>query len=175
MEPCSITVNLTEKSFQLAGDQNFIDAYYSRIAELISVNSNVAKQLGSTEVLNSKDNSPQSESSYIERGVYRIDEETNLPIILEQVPGKNKREQMRNVAFVLLLANGNNAIDSSYIKEQCEQQSCLDSGNFSKAFSMDRKNFIRRGKPNSREWELTLTLPGKAMAKSVLDEMAELA
>lgn len=178
MSDCSIQVDLSNKSFSLNGDSEFIAKYYQGLVELVS-STNIGSLHADAENLSTASPSKDSTktawrsdevSRYEQYGLFYLDE-NNMPNIQAKIPGDNYREQMRNVALILLLANGNAPLSASYLKEQCKRQSCLDANNFSKAFGTDTKNFIRKGKAGSRDWTLELTVPGKQAARNLAAEI----
>lgn len=174
---CRMQINLTELSFELEGERDFIEDHYTELLKHLK-KADTGLRAGALSAKPTAEstagrNATQVDSGldrYIEAGVFYIDGETTLPVIQAAVPGGNKREQMRNVALILLFA-ANSSVNSTYIKEQCERQSCLDSANFSKAYETDRRNFIKKGKAGSRDWSLELTIPGKKAAEELLESI----
>ena len=175
-----IKVSLSSQSLEIEGNEQFIEKHYEKLLE--EIRSFRPLQLPPTEQNTLSNHQiasrclPQNDNSlskYIEHGIFYMDEETGLPVLQASVPGDNKREQMRNVAAILLYA-ADKPIPSAYIKTQCERQSCLDAANFSKTYEKDKKNFIKKGKTGSRDWHLELTIPGKKAACELLDSMIEM-
>lgn len=174
---CRMQINLTELSFELEGERDFIEDHYSELLDHLKkadtglrTGTLSAKLMTESTTGRNATRVASGLERYIEAGVFYIDDETTLPVIQAAVPGNNKREQMRNVALILLFA-ANGSVNSTYIKEQCERQSCLDSANFSKAYETDRRNFIKKGKAGSRDWSLELTIPGKKAAEDLLESI----
>lgn len=180
---CTMSLNLSERSFALEGDQGFVEKHYIKLLQIVQETQPVTSSpsvipsaglerdaLNAAETGNQLQCTDSQLAPYISEGIFYIDSDTKMPVIQTTVPGNNRREQMRNVALILLYAS-DGPMNSSYIKEQCQRQSCLDGANFSKAYEKDKKNFIKKGKPGSRDWSLELSIPGKRTAKELLDSM----
>lgn len=175
METSSISLDLTKRSFTISGSEEFVSARLAQMLELVSTatSPSIPSSEPKTIMPDSFDRDDASLKDQCETaGIFYLDQETGLPVLQERVPGENKREKMRNVAL-LLLYGAEKPIEAAYIKEQCRRQSCLDTGNFSKAYEMDKRNFIKKGKAGSRDWTLELTIPGIKTAESLIQAILE--
>lgn len=172
----SISLSLTERSFSITGPEDFIKRYKDILLPLVQQEQPNNRVVHSSSVLTGsqiategKDDQalPPLVKRSVESALIHFDKDTQLPVIQKSVPGKNKREQMRNVALILLYAAGE-PLSSIYIREQCKKQSCLDPNNFSKAYETDKSNFIKTGKAGSKDWTLELTIPGVKAAETLI-------
>lgn len=178
-----ISLSLSDRSFSITGDSDFVERYFDILLPLVQA-AGAGGTSGGDEAFcykhvdmpgeSSKDIASNENPSLIERAedaaLIRFDKDTALPIVQTSVPGGNKREQMRNVALVLLFA-ANGPLPGAYIKEQCKKQSCLDANNFSKAYESDPHNFIKEGRRGSRDWTLDLTVPGRKTAAEFISQI----
>lgn len=174
MDGVTVKVDFSQKSFLLTGDSELVEKYYEKLVDLFRGSDSLSPFDSDVSVGDSIERESRKGSAagniasrYEQYGVFYYDGDTGLPVVQSQVPGANNRERMRNVALILLLANGNQPISGHYIKGQCERQSCLDPNNFSKAFGTDRKNFIKKGKAGSKEWTLELTIPALKLRRAL--------
>lgn len=101
--------------------------------------------------------------------------EGKLSILLHQAPGASKKQQMINIAYLYLygnLINGIEQVNTNDIREVCTKFSCLDSSNFMTAMKKEKTGFLisdNKGKGSN----ITLTQPGKKIAKELVDNLLE--
>lgn len=177
----SISVDLANGTFSIHGQEDFVQKYFEILLPVVQ------KEQGNGSGIKKPSVQLKPEKPYqqqgmpaddglvtrcIERGLFYFDDSTGLPFLQARVPGNNKRERMRNVALVLLRA-ASEPLESSYIKEQCRLQSCFDGPNFSKAYEMDKRDFIKKGKTGSKDWTLQLTVPGKETSEALINRMLQ--
>lgn len=177
----AIGLSLSEQSFFVKGSEKFVEDNAKKLLSIIKAAYHPPSQTASnggvdnaaSQIPVSEDRPDQPLPTLIQRAVesalIRFDRDTKLPAMQKTVPGKNKREQMRNVALILLYA-ADDALPASYLRNQCKQQSCFDSNNFSKAYETDREHFIKNGRPGSKDWTLELTIPGKKAAEDLISQ-----
>lgn len=175
-EETLIQINLSEASFTIKGAEDFVSKYLPEIQAFLTSNLNAVQAIKTVQahvdpvtiVSNADAVIGNPKNKYIDAGIYYVDTEDNSIHILKNVPGKTKATKSRNIALIALYAK-NDKISNMDIIDLCIKHACYDAPNFSSAFKSKDGIFIRKG--DGRNWTLELTIPGKAAAEKILDEM----
>jgi hypothetical protein len=94
--------------------------------------------------------------------------------IIKRMPGTNNAKKSVNTALAYLWGKrsvGVGGVSYQEIRDLCQNQGCLDSGNFSKAMKGAREHIIIEGKKGSSAMTCKLTLPGVERAEELLEDI----
>lgn len=94
--------------------------------------------------------------------------------IIKRMPGANNAKKTVNTALAYLWGKrsvGNQGVSYQEIRDLCQNQGCLDSGNFSATMKGARELIIIEGKKGSSAQTCKLTLPGVERAEELLEDL----
>ena len=172
----TISINLAEGSVTIEGSESFIDKNLTNLLSFLETN----KQYSLSTIKNTISSLPISDTTpapiqqqqvtdkYLQAGIYSIDPESKEIHITAKIEGSTKAEKSRNLALIALYARGE-AISSSELKDLCRKHACLDASNFAATFKTDMEHFVKKGR--GQKWQLELTIPGKEEAKKLLEKL----
>lgn len=94
--------------------------------------------------------------------------------IIKKMPGANNSKKSVNTALAYLWGKrsvGVEGISYQEIRDLCQHQGCLDSGNFASSMKNAREYIIIEGKKGSSAKTCKLTLPGVERAEELLEDL----
>ena len=183
-----IKVNLSEGTFEIEGNQEFVKEHIYKIPKLFEQQSSPIQQKKPIE--NNKNglvvhntNEETSEESYIDyfgfdedhiNNLFHIDYDTKtIKILTDDIKGKNAQKQREYSKLYLYVKEflGEDFANYQELRDLCKYHSCLNTNNFSQYF--ETKDFIVEGSKNSPNKKVKLTSPGKQSAKDLIAELMQ--
>ena len=173
-----IEISLTERKVVVRGSEKFVEKNIVDMIKYIkdcdfgpknsyqfpTVNAEQNESLAVTRTIRDI-----NRDKYLNAGIYSID--NGIVRLHKKIPGKTKTDKMRNIGVIAAYAKGDK-IDSQDVNNLCKSQGCLDEGNFSSVFKKSIENIIIN-KTSEKKWEIELTINGKLLAETLLDEICE--
>jgi hypothetical protein len=181
-----LRISMKDGEFELAGSELFVTQQIENFKELI------VESLKKNPLDFNNQNETQSSGLLIAEGVINNDNKNIPPAgelsassfervfhvdngqikIIKKAPGSNDAKKTVNVALIYLWAKetvGIASVSFSEIRDLCQEQGCLDSGNFSKVINRKREWIIVEGSGQSQTCKLTL--PGREEALKIIREL----
>lgn len=94
--------------------------------------------------------------------------------VIKKMPGTNNAKKSVNTALAYLWGKrsvGVEDVSFQEIRDLCQQQGCLDSGNFAATMKNAREHIIIEGRKGSSAKTCKLTLPGVERAEELLEDL----
>jgi hypothetical protein len=178
-------LSLEEGVFEISGSELFVSQQIENFKEII------------LEALQSKNNNPKSDNcdesgesppaaqslSAGEKSEHGFDKKSFPRVlhiedkdvkIIKKMPGTNNAKKSVNTALAYLWGKrsvGDENVSYQDIRDLCQQQGCLDSGNFATQMQGAREYMIIDGKKGSSSKVCKLTLPGVERAEELLEDL----
>lgn len=179
-------LSLSDGVFEISGSELFvsqqIDNFKEIILEALQNNKNITEP---TSLHNDEPDAPpaadklpaggKSEHGFDQKSFPRVlhieDKEVK---IIKRMPGTNNAKKTVNTALAYLWGKrsvGIQGVSYQDIRDLCQNQGCLDSGNFSSTMKGARELIIIDGKKGSSVQTCKLTLPGVERAEELLEDL----
>ncbi|MCQ4243395.1 hypothetical protein, partial [Stutzerimonas stutzeri] len=173
-----IHLSLRDGTFEISGSENFVSQQIENFKDLILD----SIRTPSTPPYNLEKTSPQPTSQEVDQNsaptakVYNrvLHIEDKSVKIIKKVPGINNAKKTVNTALIYLWgcrSAGVNEVSLHDIRRLCQEQSCLDSSNFSSYISGAKELIIVEGKKGSSSKSCKLTIPGIEKAEELLESL----
>jgi hypothetical protein len=179
-EQATIRLQFHGMSFEISGPENFVtqqsELYREQIVELLL---KAARLLDDDlalkeEIEEAPPAAPHQQPTGKPAFTNVLHVENDKVKILKRIPGTTLSKRAVNTAVIFLWAKRNlgmDAIPFADLRDICEEQGCLDSGNFSYHMRSAREWMIVDGAKGSSAQTAKLTLPGVERAKELLREL----
>lgn len=177
-------LSLQDGVFEISGSELFVSQQIENFKEIIQdalqtrkdeLNVNLIEEDGSTPAAKPIENGEKSEKGFDKKSFPRVLHiEDQAVKIIKMMPGANTAKKAINTALAYLWGMRSVGVDSvSYqeIRDLCQEQGCLDSGNFSSQMKSAREHIIIEGKRGSSAKMCKLTLPGVERAEELLEDL----
>ncbi len=177
-------LSLTEGVFEISGSELFvsqqIENFKVPILQTIDTINTIQPPSPSNRVENPSAAPGLSPGAKSEHGFDKMSFPRVLHIedkevkIIKKMPGANNAKKSVNTALAFLWGKrsvGVEDVSFQEIRDLCQEQSCLDSTNFSTTMKNARELIIVEGKKGSSAKTCKLTLPGVERAEELLEDL----
>jgi len=173
-----IRISLKDGVFELAGSETFVTQQIENFKTVITASLTQIERERSEPVIKPELQNPPSAPGSIKDA--RIEFPNVLHIegekvsLLKTMPGDMKSKRAVNTALAYLWGKRSIGVENVTFKELrdlCEQQGCLDEGNFAKHMSSARQEIVIDGAKGSTLKTCKLTRPGIDAALALLKEL----
>ena len=178
-------LSLTDGVFEISGSELFVSQQIENFKEIIleALQNRGSQQPVATSTEN--DDSPpaaaklpegaKSEHGFDNKSFPRVLQIEDKSVrIIKRMPGANNAKKSLNTALAYLWGKrsvGIEGVPYQEIRDLCQQQGCLDSGNFSSQMKGAREYIIIDGKKGSSAQTCKLTLPGVERAEELMEDL----
>tara|TARA_R110002096_G_scaffold436009_1_gene665083 strand:- start:58335 stop:58877 length:543 start_codon:yes stop_codon:yes gene_type:complete len=168
-------LSISEGVFEISGSELFVSQQIENFRDIILKGLMDTKSIEENTLTlkpNENTDSVKKENCKNYPNIFHIEE--NEVKIIKKMPGNNNAKKSVNTALAYLMAMRTLGVDEvpvQDIREQCQEQGCLDANNFASSIKNVKEFIILKGEKGSNSKTCKLTVPGIDQATSLLEEI----